>query len=175
MSDDDNLSLTVKNTDEITNQVCWRNLTYFCLCFSFLFVVECKIERTEHPCSQCLFPQSCYIETRSSVNITSHTHTLSLILLSPTIEICFSMTCESPLSGNVLQMNFVTFYPDQCTSSGETNTCKGQFIKELQDAFNTLADIPMDVEFKDDRSANIRIKICGLAEKTGNNERNHRC
>ncbi|UJR23071.1 hypothetical protein I4U23_026095 [Adineta vaga] len=71
------------------------------------------------------------------------------------------MTCENPLSGNVLQMNFVVFYSDQCTSQN----CKVQSVEELQNMFKQLAAIPVNIQLNDNRSIDIRMKICGLIEK----------
>jgi hypothetical protein len=79
------------------------------------------------------------------------------------------MKCENPLSGDILQLNIVTFYPRQCVSQNE-NMCKIQFQEQLKDILTRMMIIPLNIQFNDNRFKSIDIKICSLTEMTGKTE-----
>lgn len=74
--------------------------------------------------------------------------------------------CENPLRGNILQLDIVGSYPRRCAAQNE-ETCKIQFQEELKRMFSRLLVIPITIRISDDRYQTIDIKLCSLAETTG--------
>jgi hypothetical protein len=76
------------------------------------------------------------------------------------------MICESLLSGNILQLNIITFYSRQCASQNE-NRCKIQHQEQLKSIFRRLLLIPVTIQFDNNRIMSIDMKICSLTDMTG--------
>jgi hypothetical protein len=79
------------------------------------------------------------------------------------------MICENPLSGNILQLNIITFYSRQCVSQ-TADMCKIQFQEQLKNMLSQMLIIPLNIQFNDNRFKSIDIKICSLTEMTGKTE-----
>lgn len=82
------------------------------------------------------------------------------------VEFSFRMKCTNPLSGNLLQLDIVTLLPSQCLN-GKENTCKIQLQNKLKDIFIRMSTISLMVQFDDDRSESISMKLCDLMELIG--------
>ncbi len=81
-------------------------------------------------------------------------------------RISFRILCESALSGNILQLNLVTYYPRECVSQNG-DMCKIQLQKQLKNMFRRMLIISVMIQFDDNRSKGIDIEICSLTEMTG--------
>lgn len=81
----------------------------------------------------------------------------------------FRMKCINPLSGNILQLNMVTLLLPQCVDRN-AGACKNQLQNKLKDLFDRLSNTPLIVQFDDNRSESITMKLCSLTELTGRAE-----
>ena len=73
---------------------------------------------------------------------------------------------KSLLSGNILQLNIITFYSRQCASQNE-NRCKIQHQEQLKSIFRRMLTIPVTIQFENNRLLSIDMKICSLTDMAG--------
>ncbi len=79
------------------------------------------------------------------------------------------MICADSLTGNVLQLNLLTFYSRQCISQSN-DICKIQFMKQFKNMFNRMLTIPINIHFDNNSLKSVAIKICTLRQIKGNRE-----
>ena len=75
------------------------------------------------------------------------------------------LVCENALSGNVLQLNLIAFYPRQCNAQDE-NLCKKQFQEQLKDTLNQMLVFSLKIQFDNKQFENIDVQLCDLLEMT---------
>lgn len=82
------------------------------------------------------------------------------------IRFRFRLKCSNPLSGSILQLDVVTLVSSECVNRKE-NTCKIQLRNQLKNIFSQLSNIALTIQFDNNRSERINIKLCDLMEPTG--------
>jgi hypothetical protein len=76
--------------------------------------------------------------------------------------------CKNSLFGNILQMNIITSFSDQCDY--ENDICKAKLMEQLENSLSQLLSDTITIQFADDRFTSINVKLCNLTDIIGKKE-----
>ncbi|CAF1430287.1 unnamed protein product, partial [Adineta steineri] len=77
--------------------------------------------------------------------------------------------CDNPLNGNILQLDIVPLYADECIAQDD-NTCENQFKEQLKTIFDQMMIIPVKIQLENHQFENIDMKICNILDINGKKE-----
>ncbi|CAF4206255.1 unnamed protein product, partial [Adineta steineri] len=78
--------------------------------------------------------------------------------------------CDNPLNGNILQLDIVPLYADECIAQDD-NTCKNQLKEQLKTIFDQMMIIPIKIQLENNQFENIDMKICNILNIDGKKEK----
>ncbi|CAF1350497.1 unnamed protein product [Adineta steineri] len=78
--------------------------------------------------------------------------------------------CDNPLNGNILQLDTVPLYADECIAQDD-DTCKNQLREQLKTIFDQMMIIPMKIQLENNQFENIDMKICHILDINGKKEK----
>ncbi|CAF1271781.1 unnamed protein product [Adineta steineri] len=80
------------------------------------------------------------------------------------------LLCDNPLNGNILQLDIVPLYADECIAQDD-DTCKNQLKEQLKTIFDQMMIIPMKIQLENNQFENIDMKLCNILNIDGRKEK----